>query len=112
MPQNTNPPPFIADQGMKLLDRVPDPREYLHARLFRAQRPGQDEASIPEDLKARLQKWKPVDRLNVALDSLEKSNGEPDSLQRLVVTTDAGIGKTTTLQWLHHAINQQVLPEI
>lgn len=87
-------PPYIASQRMRLLTDTKHPRRHLHAESFRQRREDGESAGHDND-------WVEVSREHVALDRAQV-NGEPCSLHRLVITTDAGMGKTATLQWLNH----------
>jgi len=85
-----------SSQGLYLLDaNVRDPKSYLKPELFRSPWEPREptRASHPEE-----NPWKPVSREELFLD---------DSIRRLCLTTDAGVGKTTTLQWVEQAMGRR-----
>jgi len=90
-------PPFIASQQILLLDaEAENPRRFLSPHFFR-------ELRVQEHLEESKQAfaespWKSASRDELFLD------GGP---RRLCLTTDAGIGKTTTLQWAEQQIGRQ-----
>ena len=99
----TDRPPFIADQGMRLL-MADNPWKYLIPEAFRGRR--MERGGLQEDTGGEEGPWQPVDRSAVALDRVSAEDSMRISLHRLVVTTDAGIGKTTNLGWMYQRINQ------
>jgi len=100
--------PFIADQGMRILKDMDNRREHLRPDCFRSQRQvgGKDSPSAqgPDDA------WQQVDRYDMAMDRVKDSRGAAVPLNRLVITTDAGMGKTVTLRWLHAVLNRPGSP--
>jgi hypothetical protein len=88
---------FIADQGLRLL-MADDPRPHLLPEAFRGSRTGPRE--LPGSGGPEEDPWQPVDRDAVALDRLHDAGPGPIPLHRLVVTSDAGIGKSTLLDWM------------
>ena len=92
----TNQPPYIADQGMRLL-MAAEPWKYLTPEAFHARRTRGDREEDP---------WQPVNRDLVALDRLQDEEGKHIPLRRLVITTDAELGKTVTLNWVLHRNSQ------
>ena len=96
-------PPYIADQRMRL-QTADDRRPFLMPDAFRGWRAEQDDS--PRRAGGEQDPWRPVDRDAVALDRLRDTEGKPVSLRRLVVTSDAGLGKTTTLSWILHRNHQ------
>jgi hypothetical protein len=91
-------PPFIASQALlALAEDAPDPRRRLHPATFRAARrqrqAGRD--GQPPDPESRY--WHAIDRRTLFLEQ---------NWDRLCLTTDAGIGKSTTLLWIRHALQQ------
>jgi formylglycine-generating enzyme required for sulfatase activity len=94
-------PPFIATQQMRLLDETVRPERFLRAELFRSgPTPGAGLRTVEETGR-----WTPVDRRDVAHNRLRNADGPATPLDRLVLTTDAGIGKTANLQWLRAELN-------
>ena len=90
-------PPFIASQKIFLLDaETSDPRRFLSPDFFRRLRVGERLDDSKEGLDDS--PWKPTSRDKLFLD------GGP---RRLCLTTDAGIGKTTTLRWAEQQIGRQ-----
>jgi len=96
-------PPFIDSQGMRLLSELEDPRPYLRAEHFRAGRVarggGDTTGQMPDA-------WMAVDRGEVARNSLSTEDGRDWDLSRLALTTDAGVGKTTTMEWFEVELNR------
>jgi hypothetical protein len=101
-PAHHDKPPFIADQGMRLLTELRNPKRFLMPEAFRGRRTARENpmggAEETDDA------WSPVDRDAVALDALQDEHGQHVSLHRLVVTSDAGTGKTTTMDWMRWRI--------
>ena len=97
--------PFIADQGWQLLTEIQHPEPYLEASRFRAGRP---DAPTPPGLgDEEYDPWVPIDdHLDVASNSLELPKIGHVDLSRLVITTDAGLGKSVAIQWLWAACNR------
>lgn len=94
-------PPYIVSQGMRLLIDTASPRKWLRAEFFRAGRGGRGGAMG----ESQEEPWVAVDRHAVADNRLTLDDGQPCDLSRLVITTDAGIGKTKALQWLEKELN-------
>jgi hypothetical protein len=101
MQDTTDKAPFIRTQGMRLLAETDRPERFLRAEYFRAGR-GVSPATAREDLGT----WLGVDRLDVAYNRLVDADGSPCDASRLAITTDAGVGKTTAMGWLHAELNQ------
>lgn len=88
-------PPFIASQRMLLLDgSVREPLQHLRPGASRALRPEPHGLEPGNEVDSPDQFWKPIAREQLFFDS---------SIRRLCLTSDAGIGKTTTLQWVEQA---------
>jgi len=88
-----DPPPYIADQGLVLLKaNAPNPRQLLSPEAFRSARLGENgrEGVSRSDSSW----WSPITRNELFFNS---------DWQRLCIATDAGIGKTTLLQWAEQA---------
>ena len=98
-------PPFILGQGMRLLTEIEHPRKYLAAQYFRAGRQSADGRSRlgGNDRQQEPDVWVNVDRSDVAFDRV-KIKGQSVSVHRMVIVTDAGIGKTTNLSWIHRQL--------
>jgi hypothetical protein len=90
-------PPFVASQGVYLLDAaVRSPKSFLKPGVFRIpQEP--EQRAIKRDSPEHDSPWRRVSRENLFLD---------DSLRRVCLTTDAGVGKTTALEWAEQAIGR------
>ena len=94
--------PFIETQGVQLLTAAGDPRPHLRAEYFRSRRAGapatllRDPATAAQEADA----WEPIEREDLLRGETTLANRTVVSLQRLVITTDAGVGKTTNMRWL------------
>ena len=86
-------PQLVPSQGMRLLLETDRPEQCLRDEYFRT---GQ---------AADLGIWKPIDRSDVVFNRLRDDDGTPCDLSRLVVTADAGMGKTVALVWLNFELN-------
>jgi serine/threonine protein kinase len=96
-------PPFLASQGMRLLRETKQSRPYLQAEFFRS-RPS---AAPLLPLRAQQeQAWIPIARNDLAGNRVCLPDGTRCDLHRLVITTDAGVGKTTNMNWLHAVLNR------
>ncbi len=95
-------PPFIA-QGIRLLKEIEDPRACLRPEYFRA---GRVARSGGEPTEQHPDAWVGVERSEFAHNALQTEDGEPCDLSRLVITTDAGVGKTTMMEWLEVELNR------
>ncbi|MCY2980339.1 MAG: TIR domain-containing protein, partial [Planctomycetota bacterium] len=94
-------PPFIDTQGLRLLLETDRPEQYLHPAYFRVGR-GTRSSMAEQDLGD----WVEVDRAELAANELTVDGESRVELSRLVITTDAGVGKTTTMQWLEAELNR------
>jgi hypothetical protein len=98
-------PPFIADQGIRILtrnrigSRYTDPRPYLRPEYFRTLRPVQEQGRLASSNVP----WQPVPRSEL-LERLSQSDVS-GRWSRCILVTDAGIGKTTNMRWLHAHLN-------
>ena len=97
----TNKPPFIQTRGLRLLLETERPERFLRPEYFRAGR-GAGPALAQRDVGT----WFAVDRHDVARNCVTDEKGAACDLSRLVVTTDAGVGKTTEMHWLEAELNQ------
>ncbi len=97
--EESDKPPFIETQRILWLTETANPRRYLHPSAFRSQRLGASGPGSAGDLDA--DKWIEISRGQFpGVKPIEDCD-----LRRTVVTTDAGIGKTSNLEWLHWKIN-------
>lgn len=96
-----NRPPLIETQELRLLLETQRPQRYLHPEYFRV---GRATRSAPREQD--LGQWATVDRGELARNDLANADGSHCDLSRLVITTDAGIGKTIAMQWLESELNQ------
>jgi len=96
-----NKPPFIATQGLRLLLETERPERYLHPEYFRVGR-GARSTTTEQDLGD----WAEVDRAELVASRAAVEDESPLHLSRFVITTDAGVGKTTTMQWLAAEFNR------
>ncbi|MFO0816902.1 MAG: SUMF1/EgtB/PvdO family nonheme iron enzyme [Pirellulales bacterium] len=101
-PTSNGVQPFLVGQGMRLLNAEGDPWPHLKPEYFRARRSG-PVVSVEADAR-QAAAW-----TDVARESVVGGVCEPNHpFRRLVVTTDAGIGKTVNLEWLQYAIHGRV----
>lgn len=88
-------PPFIASQSIWLLDStVQDARSHLNSSGLRLPEETRD---LSEKAERSNSHWKPVARNELFFSG---------SIGRLCLSTDAGVGKTTTLEWVEQAIGE------
>lgn len=92
--------PFIADQRMRILQVDGNPREYLSAEYFRQLRLAGDQETRPFGEHRQAGPWQPVARREVWQGIRDRK------FMRVVIVTDAGIGKSTTMGWLNYKLNQ------
>ena len=96
--------PFIETQELTLLTSPGDPRPYLKPEYFRSRRSGvatgQAEMTGTQDGA-----WPPIDRESLVSGKVTLDGGREIDLKRMVLTTDAGVGKTTNLRWLATRFN-------
>ena len=112
-------PPYILDQGWRLLLETDNPEKYLSPERFRAgreggfaQRPRELNDSAAEDSETPptpeqwYDRWLDIrDHTDIAFDRLTDRNSNRIDLQYLVLTTDAGIGKTKATEWIYYRLN-------
>lgn len=92
-------PPFIESQRILLLTETENPHEYIKPSFLRSRRTGASRPGDAEPMEARKQ---------VEIDRDQFLGARPIEgcdLRRTVLYTDAGIGKTSNLEWLHWKIN-------
>ncbi len=85
---------------MRLLLETKRPERFLRAECFRAGR-----AASPALTGQDQGDWIAVDRCLVARNELTLDESACD-LSRLAITTDAGVGKTVAMEWLHAELNR------
>ncbi|MEO8497749.1 MAG: hypothetical protein ABI614_22005, partial [Planctomycetota bacterium] len=91
--------PFIGDQQWSLLGEFAAPQQYLNTEQFRPGRAGAGLA-LP-GAEPQRDPWLPIaDRFDVLRNTLELPDRGSVDLSRLVITTDAGIGKSVAVDWL------------
>ncbi len=107
-------PPFEDDQGLDLLIDRQTPQRRLRPESFRSLRlQDQDQSRGPtgagdqDDEKY----WKPLTRQQLLMGNALVEN-ERFPMHRVVVTTDAGIGKTTNMKWLAYSLNLAVKDQL
>ncbi len=104
--------PFIADQQWSLLTEFENPLPYLAARYFSSSRRGFE---LPGIAEAEPDKWRPVDRLDVLTNSLHYSDLGAVDIRRFVIVTDAGLGKTCSMEWIAAGLSTDLVerhPEV
>ncbi|MCY2996052.1 MAG: SUMF1/EgtB/PvdO family nonheme iron enzyme [Planctomycetota bacterium] len=102
MPRHLDKPPYIGDQGWRLLTDFQHPEDYLHAAYFRHRR----EASVEDD-ESPDDRWSDIDcRDDVVFNRLRLPPVGAVDLQLLCVTSDAGVGKSATVDWLLARFNR------
>ena len=113
------PTPYIADQAWRLLVDFDNPRQHLTTAQFRAGRPGQPAGGpgaepaadawidvVPQQVLTG--GWR--DATGAPLQAaLFDSQGQPRPHRRVAIVSDAGIGKTTTIDWLRYRL---ALPDL
>ncbi|MEM7476658.1 MAG: hypothetical protein AAF483_16850, partial [Planctomycetota bacterium] len=110
----TTPTPFIHDQRWSLLTETESPQKFLDSGRFRPGRPSAALA-VGQETQETEDPWVPItDRNQVLTNSLTlaPTNAEAEErvdLSRLVITTDAGLGKSIGMEWLHAGLNQKGL---
>src|SRR4051812_48922328 len=94
------PLPFLRSQ--KLFGLLPDadPRESVHPERFHAARRRRDEGGAPGSEATGGQPWEELSR-----ESFLTGEWNERPLTRVALTTDAGIGKTYNLRYLHYELN-------
>ena len=101
MTQQTNKPPFIETQTFRLLLETERPERFLRPEYFRAGR-----GASPAMGEPNLGDWITVDRHDVVHNCVMSDDGAGYDLSRMVVTTDAGVGKTTEMRWFEARLNR------
>jgi len=101
MTQQENKPPFIETQTFRLLLETERPARFLRPEYFRAGRGARGTSA-----EQNLGNWLTVDRYEVVENCAKDDQGTACDLSRLVLTTDAGIGKTTEMHWLEAQLNR------
>ena len=93
---------YIPDQQWSLLTEFQRPWDYLHTAQFRVDRP-QGAAAFPNAADAET-RWRAIDP-EALVAGVWELDGQHIDLNRVVITTDAGIGKTTATEWLSYRFN-------
>lgn len=101
MTQQTNKPPFIETQTFRLLLETERPERFLRPEYFRAGR-----GASPAMGEQNLGDWVTIDRHDVMRNGVTSEDGTACDLSRMVVTTDAGVGKTTEMRWFEAMLNR------
>ncbi|MFM7071753.1 MAG: hypothetical protein ACKO38_08190, partial [Planctomycetota bacterium] len=94
--------PYIRTQTIKLLSKTANPRIYLRAEHFQSRRKRDDSSSTKSD--PAKDQWQAIGR-DALLSGLTMVNGAPGPFHHLVITSDAGMGKTTLLDWIWWEFN-------
>ena len=94
-------PPLITDQGIRLLTETDNPLHYLRVEYFRSRRPGTPGSPVADDGA-----WIPVTRRDVVGNSVQFAPGRRCDFSRVALTTDAGMGKSVNMGWLHDMFNE------
>src|SRR3990172_7352235 len=90
-------PPFIATQRLFLLDGdVSDPWQFLRPESFRAARLRAAPTDKQQNEDPHTKYWNPITPEALFCDG---------GTRRLCITTDAGVGKSTWLQWAEQELN-------
>lgn len=92
-------PPFIGSQTIRVLHEREGIKRYLRPEALRIRR---FSASDQRDNDRDAGTWDAVDRETLPAKILAKNS----DFRRVILTTDAGIGKTTNMQWLHNELNR------
>jgi formylglycine-generating enzyme required for sulfatase activity len=107
--ESRGPELFLESQTMQLLvlKKDQDPHQALNAIALARQHAhvppvGRDGATANPAAEPF---WQPITRDEVVAGQIQVDHGSPISLRRMVLTTDAGIGKTANLWWLHQQLS-------
>jgi formylglycine-generating enzyme required for sulfatase activity len=100
-----NRTPFIESQGLSILPVMPDPWPHLDPKYFRSRRSGVPMPSADAGASDGGVIWQPIERDDLVAGRLDDSAQSTDPPPRVVLTTDAGIGKTTNVRWLANRWN-------
>lgn len=98
-------PPYIVDQEWRLLLDTDNPQKYLQPVHFRGDRVGRDVEVSAEQWHREWADLGVVERSKVALNIYSDRESGKVPLQYLVLTTDAGIGKSKSTEWLHYRLS-------
>ncbi|MFM9117462.1 MAG: hypothetical protein ACKOU6_15005, partial [Planctomycetota bacterium] len=110
---------FFLDQGLRWLQPLPfrrasdDLTEFVRELTQRRRRASTGMSSAggaagpanDADNEAQ-QRWLEIDRQQLIAGEVTTAAGTSYRLQRLVLSTDAGVGKSSNLEWLHREINR------
>jgi formylglycine-generating enzyme required for sulfatase activity len=110
LPENketqTELPPFIATQGIKLLMDERTPLRHLTTDAFRSQREKRTEVDPSPAHEPEPWELLPTDERSYLSRGEITIEGRSHSLRRIFITSDAGLGKSTTVEWLEYELNR------
>ena len=96
-------PPYIVDQQWSLLKETDDPQKFLQPEHMRGEKFSQHTELNEESWFAMWRELNVSQRTCVAMNSLvTHDQQQPVDLQYVVLTTDAGIGKSKSTEWLNY----------
>ena len=95
-------PWFIHDQRWSVLTATSDRKKYLDPEVLRYGRVTRLDVNELDQAWRTLPSW---DDLAMGSTHVVDDLGQPISLHRVIITSDAGIGKTKATEWLDHRIN-------
>ena len=107
VPADKHRSPYIRTQTILVLKETANPREYFRAPYTqsRRQRGERDSGDSTNDLDP----WQPLGRSELLAGLKTQDDGTPGRLHRrfhrLAITSDAGMGKTTLLDWIWWELN-------
>ena len=97
-------PPYIETQSLRLLLESDRPERFLHPQYFRV---GRGPRSVtPDEDRGEWGEWGEIDRGELVRNELSSVDGPRCDLAGMVIITDAGVGKTTTMRWMESELNQ------
>jgi hypothetical protein len=96
-------PPFIGHQTLRLLSPANDPRQLLRLQELR----GRWSLDAATRGAGESGPWRTIDRDQLLASVENEHDAFGSDLLRLVITSDAGVGKTTNINWLHAEINSR-----
>jgi formylglycine-generating enzyme required for sulfatase activity len=107
---------FLTSQGFQWLrPKDPDNDLIYCVRELTRQRHRSAAASLGnrdgQNAAKESNRWLEIEREQLATGRLVDEDGQVHELRRVVLTTDAGIGKSANLEWLQYAINQRAKSE-
>ncbi len=97
--------PFISTQRLSLLpEKSRAAFKHLHPGAMRAGRSSESEA------QRNTGRWVGITRVQLVTDLCEPTETSPADFMRLVLTADAGVGKTANIEWLLTSGQSHVRP--